>query len=376
MEPVRWGILGASKFAREQMAPAIHMAKGAELAALATSNPARAEGFLAFAPRMRVHDSYEALLADPGIDAVYIPLPNHLHVEWSLKAIAAGKHVLCEKPMAMNAGEYAQLIAARDASGLVVSEAYMIVHHPQWQRARELVREGAIGRLQNVDGFFSYDNSGDPGNIRNLPETGGGSLPDIGVYTCGSTRWVTGEEPEAVAAEILGERGGRDRLPARALPRLRVPGGDLDADASPAGDDLPRDGRARPADGAVQRAALRGGAGGAAPELRAPLGLGHDGAVHEGEPLRIPGGELRAVHPGRGAARLDARGRAGDASDAGHGLCGGGGKSFALQVRPDHLRTPCGSFPREFVAMHLLPTWCHWFKCNGLALQIKISIMV
>jgi predicted dehydrogenase len=207
MEPVRWGVLGASKFAREQMAPAIHMARGAELAALATSDPAKAEGFLAYAPRMKVHDSYDALLADPTIEAVYIPLPNHLHVEWSLKAAAAGKHVLCEKPMAMKAAEYDALIKARDASGLLVTEAYMIVHHPQWQRARELVRGGAIGRLLNVDGFFSYDNSGDPGNIRNRPEAGGGSLPDIGVYTCGSTRYVTGEEPTEVAAEIVWENG-------------------------------------------------------------------------------------------------------------------------------------------------------------------------
>ena len=207
MEPVRWGVLGASKFAREQMAPAIHAAKGAELAALATSDPAKAEGFLDFAPRMKVHDSYDALLADPTIEAVYIPLPNHLHVEWSLKAVAAGKHVLCEKPMAMKASEYEALIKARDASGLVVTEAYMIVHHPQWQRARELVQGGAIGRLLNVDGFFSYDNSGDPGNIRNLPEAGGGSLPDIGVYTCGSTRFVTGEEPVEVAADIVWENG-------------------------------------------------------------------------------------------------------------------------------------------------------------------------
>jgi predicted dehydrogenase len=207
MEPVRWGVLGASKFAREQMAPAIHMAKGAELAALATSDPAKAEGFLAYAPRMKVHDSYDALLADPTIEAVYIPLPNHLHVEWSLKAAAAGKHVLCEKPMAMKAAEYDALIRARDASGLLVTEAYMIVHHPQWQRARELVRGGAIGRLLNVDGFFSYDNSGDPGNIRNRRDAGGGSLPDIGVYTCGSTRYVTGEEPETVAAEIVWENG-------------------------------------------------------------------------------------------------------------------------------------------------------------------------
>ncbi len=206
-EPIRWGILGASKFALEQMAPAIHAARGARLAALATSDPGRAEPFLAFAPEMRVQEGYEALLADAEIDAVYIPLPNTLHVEWSLKAAAAGKHVLCEKPMTMKAAEYDGLIEARDASGLLVTEAYMIVHHPQWQRARELVRGGEIGRILQVDGFFSYDNSADPGNIRNKPETGGGSLPDIGVYTCGSTRFVTGEEPEEVGCEIVWENG-------------------------------------------------------------------------------------------------------------------------------------------------------------------------
>lgn len=206
-KPVRWGILGAAKFAREQMAPAIHAARGAELAGLATSDPAKAASFNDFAPGMKVYDSYDALLADPGIEAVYIPLPNTLHVEWSLKAVAAGKHVLCEKPMAMSEGDYAQLISAREKSGLLVAEAYMIVHHPQWQRARELYRDGAIGTLHHIDGFFSYDNSGDPGNIRNKPETGGGSLPDIGVYTCGSARYLTGEEPTEVSAEIVWENG-------------------------------------------------------------------------------------------------------------------------------------------------------------------------
>src|SRR4028118_921339 len=121
-EPVRWGVLGAANFAREHMAPAIHMARGAELHALATSHPAKAEPFQEFAPRLKVHASYDDLLADPEIEAVYIPLPNHLHVEWSLKAIEAGKHVLCEKPMAMRAEEFDRLIAARDRSGLLVAE--------------------------------------------------------------------------------------------------------------------------------------------------------------------------------------------------------------------------------------------------------------
>ncbi|MEL6644120.1 MAG: Gfo/Idh/MocA family oxidoreductase [Pseudomonadota bacterium] len=206
-EVVNWGILGAARFAREYMGPAIHAAKGARLAALATARAEAAAEFAAFAPDLRVHDSYEALLADPEIDAVYIPLPNHLHVEWTLKALAAGKAVLCEKPLAMRADDFDAVIAARDASGLLAAEAYMIVHHPQWQRARALVQDGAIGRLVHVDGFFAYDNAGDPGNIRNKPETGGGSLPDIGVYTCGSVRFVTGEEPETVACDITWENG-------------------------------------------------------------------------------------------------------------------------------------------------------------------------
>ena len=204
---IRWGILGAAKFARDHMAPAIHAAKGAELVALATSDASKAAGFLAFAPGLRLNDSYEALLADPGVDAVYIPLPNHLHVEWALKAIAAGKHVLCEKPMTMEASEFDALMAARDASGLLVSEAYMIVHHPQWQKARDLIAGGAIGRLDHVDTAFSYDNRTEPGNIRNRPETGGGGIRDIGVYTYGSVRFAAGAEPVTLQARLKRENG-------------------------------------------------------------------------------------------------------------------------------------------------------------------------
>jgi predicted dehydrogenase len=206
MQTVRWGILGAANFAREFMAPAIHAATGAELAALATSDTAKAAGFQAFCPGLRVHSSYEALLADPGIDAVYIPLPNHLHVEWTLKALAAGKHVLTEKPISMEASEIDQIIAARDASGLLAAEAYMIVHHPQWIRARELVQSGAIGTLRHVDAAFSY-NLTDMGNIRARPETGGGGIRDIGVYTFGSARFVTGAEPVSLSAQIKLDHG-------------------------------------------------------------------------------------------------------------------------------------------------------------------------
>jgi predicted dehydrogenase len=206
MQPVRWGVLGAARFAREQMAPAIHAAEGAELAALATSDPAKAEGFRAFCPGIAVHASYEALLADPGIDAVYIPLPNHMHVEWTLKTLAAGKHVLTEKPIALKAREIDQIIAARDRTGLLAAEAYMIVHHPQWQRAKEWYEAGEIGELVHADVAFSFHLT-DGGNIRMKPETGGGSLRDIGVYTFGCTRFVTGAEPVDISARIHREGG-------------------------------------------------------------------------------------------------------------------------------------------------------------------------
>ncbi|EYD75418.1 Oxidoreductase, Gfo/Idh/MocA family [Rubellimicrobium mesophilum DSM 19309] len=219
-KPVRWGVLGAANFARHHMAPAIHAAKGADFYALATSSPEKAEPFQEFAPNLKVHSSYEALLADPEVEAIYIPLPNHLHVEWSLKAIEAGKHVLCEKPMTMQAEEFDRLIEARDRSGLLVAEAYMIVHHPQWIRAKELVGEGAIGKLVHVDAAFSY-NLLDMDNIRNRPEVGGGSLPDIGVYTFGSTRFVTGEEPEAVEHAVVRRENGVDTF---ALVTARFPG--------------------------------------------------------------------------------------------------------------------------------------------------------
>ncbi len=207
MKSMNWGVLGASHFARQHMARAIHEAEGARLYALATSSAEKANGFLDFCPDLKVHESYDALLADPAVEAVYVPLPNHLHVEWTLKAVAAGKHVLTEKPIAMRAGEIDGLIAARDDAGLLVTEAYMIVHHPQWQSAKALVEEGAIGRIVHADAHFSYDNRSDPGNIRNRPETGGGSIPDIGVYAYGSVRYVTGAEPTRLTSRITRENG-------------------------------------------------------------------------------------------------------------------------------------------------------------------------
>ncbi|MCA0869672.1 Gfo/Idh/MocA family oxidoreductase [Seohaeicola saemankumensis] len=203
---IRWGILGASKFAREHMGPAIHAARGAELSALATASPDKAAGFRDFCPGLRLHDSYEALLADSRIDAVYVPLPNHLHVEWTLKALKAGKHVLCEKPMTLRAPEFDQLIAERDRAGRLAAEAFMIVHHPQWAWVRAQIARGVIGRLAHISGRFSFDNR-DGSNIRNRAETGGGALRDIGVYVMGAARFVTGEEPTEVGGRIRRENG-------------------------------------------------------------------------------------------------------------------------------------------------------------------------
>ncbi len=170
---IQWGVLGASSFARDNMAPAIHAAKGANFAALATSSADKAAGFQAYAPDIAVYTDYDAMLADPKIDAIYIPLPNHLHVPWTIKALEAGKHVLCEKPIALKASDFDDLIAARDRSGLVAAEAFMIPHHAQYARAKELVASGAIGDLVHIDGTFSYNNAEDLGNIRNDPAKGG-----------------------------------------------------------------------------------------------------------------------------------------------------------------------------------------------------------
>ena len=206
MQPVNFGILGGSDFAARRMGPALHAARGARLAALATSSPAKAAAFIAFAPDLTLHESYEALLADPGVEAVYIPLPNHLHIAWGIRALEAGKHVLIEKPLALTAAEIDPLIAARDAAGRCAAEAYMIVHHPQWQLVRHWLDAGRIGRLKHADVAFTFDNP-DPANIRNRAETGGGSIPDIGVYAYSAIRFAARAEPVRLASRIKRENG-------------------------------------------------------------------------------------------------------------------------------------------------------------------------
>ncbi len=201
-ERVNWGILGAAKIAREYLAPAINASTKGDVAAVASRTTEKAEPFTSTYGGVRVFDSYDALLADPDIDAIYIPLPNNQHVEWTLKSLAAGKHVLCEKPIALSAEEIDAIITARDKAGKHAAEAFMVTHHPQWHRVRALLAEGVIGELRHVQGAFSFFNA-DAGNIRNKPDLGGGALRDIGVYPTVTTRFATGQEPVEVRSALI-----------------------------------------------------------------------------------------------------------------------------------------------------------------------------
>jgi predicted dehydrogenase len=203
---VRWGILGAAKIAREWLCPAIHNSLDGHITAIASRTPGKAEALARPYRDVKLFDDYDQLLSSNDIDAVYIPLPNSAHVEWTRKAMEAGKHVLCEKPIALRAEEIDGLIAARDKSGLLVAEAFMVVFHPQWLRVRQLLAEGVIGELRHVQGGFSFFNA-DPENIRNDPTQGGGALRDIGVYPTVTTRFVTGEEPVSVRSQISWDGG-------------------------------------------------------------------------------------------------------------------------------------------------------------------------
>jgi predicted dehydrogenase len=203
---MRWGILGAAKIARTELVPAMQLARGTEFVALATRDATRAAPFAELAPHLRVHDSYDALLADPEVDAIYIPLPNHLHVEWSIRAAQAGKHVLCEKPIALQAAQIDELIAARDATGKLIAEAFMVAHHPQWDRVRRVLASGVIGKLEHIEGCFTYTNR-DLSNIRHDAGMGGGGLRDVGVYPCITARMVTGAEPVRLRSDIRLQNG-------------------------------------------------------------------------------------------------------------------------------------------------------------------------
>ena len=218
---VSWGVLGAANIGLEKVIPRMQRGELSRVDAIASRDLAKAQAAASKLGIARAYGAYEELLADPAIEAVYIPLPNELHVPWTIRALEAGKHVLCEKPIALDADEAQALVAARDRTGKVVAEAFMVRHHPQWRRAREIAHSGAIGTPRAIQTFFSYSLT-DARDIRNRPP-GGGGLYDIGCYAISTARYVFSAEPTRVIAALdVDPAFGTDRL-ASAL--IEFPGG-------------------------------------------------------------------------------------------------------------------------------------------------------
>ena len=214
---VRWGVLGAARIATRKVIPAMQRAAHCEIVGLASRERSKADAAARELGIRKAYGSYEGLLADPEIDAVYNPLPNHLHAPWSIRALESGKHVLCEKPIALNTAEVESLIAARDRSGRKIQEAFMVRTHPQWLGVRDLVRSGRIGALRSIVSYFAYFND-DPANVRNVAAWGGGALFDIGCYPITISRFLFGEEPRRVSGLVERDpRFGIDRLTSATL---------------------------------------------------------------------------------------------------------------------------------------------------------------
>jgi len=194
---VRWGILSTAAIGVKKVIPAMQKGEWSEVVAIASRDRGKAEDVARTLGIAKAYGSYEDLLADPQIEAIYNPLPNQLHIDWSIRAAQAGKHVLCEKPLALTAAEARKLLTTRDRMKVKIGEAFMVRTHPQWLRARELVVSGRIGQLRSAVSFFSFFNT-DPSNIRNIPECGGGAVMDIGCYPITTSRFLFNEEPSRV----------------------------------------------------------------------------------------------------------------------------------------------------------------------------------
>ena len=198
---VRWGILSTAAIGVTKVIPAMQRGDWSEVVAIASRDIDKANQVAQRLGIPKAYGSYEELLADDQIEAIYNPLPNHLHVPWTTRAAEAGKHVLCEKPIGLNMEEAAQLLAVRDRTGMKIQEAYMVLTHPQWLGTLELIKAGRIGQLRTIHGFFSYFNQ-DPANIRNKVDIGGGAVMDIGGYPITLARFIFREEPLRVLALI------------------------------------------------------------------------------------------------------------------------------------------------------------------------------
>ncbi len=200
MRKASWGVLSVAKIGVEKVIPAMQKGAHSSVDAIASRDLGRAQATAAKLGIAKAYGSYEDLLQDPSIDAIYNPLPNELHLEWTLKALAAGKHVLCEKPMAMNVAEAQRMADAAKASGKTCAEAFMVRFHPQWRRARDIVRSGEIGAVHAIQTFFSYHLM-DPANIRNIAP-GGGALYDIGCYAILTARFILEADPVRIVSTI------------------------------------------------------------------------------------------------------------------------------------------------------------------------------
>ena len=198
---VKWGVLGVASIAVRKVIPGMQAGEWSEIAAIASRDLAKGQAAAQKLGIAKAYGSYQELLADTDIEAVYIPLPNHLHVPWSIKAAEAGKHVLCEKPLSLSVAEAKTLLPVRDRMGVKIGEAFMVKTHPQWLRTRELIRSGRIGELKAIMGAFSYFNR-DAANVRNVVEWGGGGMMDIGCYPIVTSRFIWGEEPARVSALV------------------------------------------------------------------------------------------------------------------------------------------------------------------------------
>ena len=202
MQKIRWGVLSTAKIGREKVIPALQKSAHNHVLAICSRTVQSARTTADNLGIERAYGTYEELLADPDIDAIYNPLPNHLHVEWSIKALQAGKHVLCEKPLGLNTADAQRLVDATHAHPqLKVMEAFMYRFHPQWQLAKKLIDDGRIGKLHALHSHFSYNNR-EPSNIRNKVDMGGGALLDIGCYSISLSRWLFNEEPTQVLGQI------------------------------------------------------------------------------------------------------------------------------------------------------------------------------
>jgi predicted dehydrogenase len=213
---LRWGVLSTARIGRTKVIPGIQRGERSEVVAIASRDAAAARRVAGELGIPTAHGSYEALLADPDVEALYLPLPNHLHKPWTIAAARAGKHVLCEKPLALTARDAEEMIEACDREGVRLMEAFMYRHHPSWVAARELVAAGRIGRLQAVQSWFSYYND-DPANIRNILEAGGGALYDIGCYCVNLSRMLFAAEPTGVQGSAVRDATGTDVLTAGIL---------------------------------------------------------------------------------------------------------------------------------------------------------------